>query len=155
PVPGSMLNTDTGCPASTPSRWKRGMIRSSAKRNVKCGSSYSGLMSLPFRPHPHVAVLLNLDVDDVRAAADGAILDVLLARPCPQAEGHDDPLAAGIAGVAALVFHRSAPPPLPLVAHPFQHGSQSVTLIALNLNHAVLDRPAGATAILELRGQFE
>src|SRR6516162_405225 len=142
-------------PADTPSRWNRGLMRSSAKRRVKCGSSYSGLILLPFRPHPHVAILFNLDVDDVRAAADGAILDVLLARPCRQVDGHDDLLAAGIAGVAGLVLHRSAPDPLDPVAHAFQHGSQSVTLIALNLDHAILDRPAGATAILELRGQFE
>src|SRR5437764_12725290 len=81
-VPASILKTDTCRPASTPSRWNRGMSRSSAKRKVKCGSSYSGLMLLPLRPHPHAAVLVNLDVDDVRAAADGAILDVLLARPC-------------------------------------------------------------------------
>src|SRR6516165_11986089 len=112
-------------------------------------------MLLPFSPYPHITVLFNLDVDDVRAAADRAILDVLLARPCRQVDGHDDLLAAGIAGVAGLVLHRSASHPLHLVAHAFQHGSQSITLIALNLNHAVLDRPAGATAILELRGQIE
>src|SRR5438477_4166158 len=105
PVAGLILKTDTRRPASTPSRWNRGMSRSSAKRKVKCGSSYSGLMLLPFRPHPHVAVLVNLDVDDVRAAADRAILDVLLARPCRQVDGHDDLLAAGIAGVAGFVFH--------------------------------------------------
>src|SRR5262245_45695925 len=105
PLPGSILNTDTCCPASTPSRWNRGMMRASAKRKVKCGSSYSGLMLLPFRPDPHVAILFNLDVDDVRTAADGAILDVLLARPCRQVDGHHDLLAAGIAEVAGLVFH--------------------------------------------------
>src|SRR6266542_2520244 len=105
PVPGSILNTDTCRPASTPSRWKRGMVRSSAKRKVKCGSWYSGLMLLPFGPHPHVALLVNRDVDDVRAAADGAIFDVLLARPCRQVDGHDDLLAAGIAGVAGIVLH--------------------------------------------------
>src|SRR5262245_45471676 len=98
-VPGSMLNTDTCCPASTPSRWKRGMMRSSAKRKVKCASAYSGLILLPFRPHPHVAAPFNLDVDDVRAAADGAILDVLLARPCRQVDGHHNLLTAGIAEV--------------------------------------------------------
>jgi hypothetical protein len=32
-----------------------------------------------FRPHPHVAVFIDLDVNDVRAAADRAVLDVLLA----------------------------------------------------------------------------
>jgi hypothetical protein len=49
----------------------------------------------------------------------------------------------------------SASHPLHPVAHAFQHRNQPVTLIALNLDHATLDRPAGATAILELRGQFE
>src|SRR6516162_4296746 len=97
-------------PADTPSRWNRGMMRSSAKRKVKCGSSYSGLMLLPLRPHPHVAILFNLDVDDVRAAADRAILDVLLARPCRQVDGHHDLLAAAIAGVAGLVGHRLPSP---------------------------------------------
>jgi len=33
----------------------------------------------PFPPYPHVSILVNLDVNDVRAAADRAILDVLLA----------------------------------------------------------------------------
>ena len=37
-VPESILKTDTRRPAWTPSRWKRGMIRSSAKRNVNQGS---------------------------------------------------------------------------------------------------------------------
>src|SRR5262249_42627122 len=64
-------------------------------------------------------------------------------------------LAAGIAGVAGLVLHRSSSHPLPLVAHAFHHRTRRVTLTALNLDHAILDRPAGATAILELRGQFE
>src|SRR5208283_315796 len=45
---------------------------------------------LPFRPGPHVSILIDLDVDDVRAAADGAIFDVLLARPYRQVDGHDD-----------------------------------------------------------------
>src|SRR5262249_48853998 len=112
-------------------------------------------MLLPLRPHPRVAVLVNLDVNDVRAAADGTILDVLLARPCRKVDGHDDLLAAGIAGVAGLVLHRSAPDPLHPVAHALQHRSQSVTLVALNLDHAALDRSAGATPILELRGQIE
>src|SRR5437868_5824256 len=114
-VPGSIRKTDTRRPASTPSRWKRGMSRSSAKRKVKCGSSYSGLMLLPFRPCPPVAVLVNLDVDHVRAAAYRAVLDVLLARPRRQVDGDHDLLAAGIALVAGLVLHclsprRSQPP---------------------------------------------
>src|SRR6516162_10004233 len=69
-------------------------------------SEACGVMLLPLCPPPHVAVLFKLDVDDVRAAADGAILDVLLARPCRKVDGHDDLLAAGIAGVAGLILHR-------------------------------------------------
>src|SRR5690348_9339381 len=48
----------------------------------------------------------------------------------------------------------SASHPLRSVAHAFQPGSQSVTLIALNLNHAVLDRPTCTAPNLQLRGQF-
>src|SRR5439155_19849502 len=109
PVPGSILKTATCRPASTPPRWNRGMSRSSAKRKVKCGSSYSGSILLPFRPHPHVAVLVNLDVDHVRAAAYRAVLDVLLARPRRQVDGHHDLLPAGIALVAGLVLHHRQP----------------------------------------------
>lgn len=39
PFPVSILKTSTRRPASTPSRWKRRMIRSAAKRKVKWGSS--------------------------------------------------------------------------------------------------------------------
>src|SRR5262245_32606211 len=66
---------------------------------------------LPFRPHPHVAVVIHLDVDDVRATADRAILDVLLLRPRRQVDGYDDLLAAGVADVAGLVLHRFPPSP--------------------------------------------
>src|SRR5690349_13940142 len=81
------------------------MSRSSAKRKVRCGSSYSGLMLLPSRPDPHVAVLIHLDVNDVRPAADRAILNVLLACAGRQVDGHHDLLPAGIAVVAGLVLH--------------------------------------------------
>src|SRR6516225_9948997 len=40
-------------------------------------------------------------------------------------------------------------------ATPLMHGSQPVTLITLNLNHAVLDSPTCDTPILELCGEFE
>src|SRR5213595_1329342 len=68
-------------------------------------------MSLPFRPHPDVTVVINHDVYDVRATADRAILDVLLARPRRQVDGHDDLLAAGVADVAGLVLHFLPVPP--------------------------------------------
>ena len=61
---------------------------------------------LPLRPHADVAVLVNSDVNDVRAAADRTILDIFLARPCREVDGHHDLLSAGIADVAGLVFHR-------------------------------------------------
>src|SRR5438552_1596639 len=120
------------------------MRRSSAKRNVNQGSWYSGSILLLLGPHPHVAVL-DLDVDEVRTTADRAILDIFLARPCRQVNGHDDLLAAGVANVARLILHCSAPDPLHPEAHAFQHRSQPVTLIALNLDDPILDRPARAT----------
>src|SRR5947209_59682 len=63
-----------------------------------------------------MAFVINLDVYDVRAAADRAILDVLLARPRRQVDGHDDLLAAGVADVAGLVLHF---PPVPPGRSPF------------------------------------
>src|SRR5262249_30703309 len=41
------------------------------------------------------------------------------------------------------------------VAHAFQYRNQPLSLVALNLDHAVFDRPAGATPNFELRGQCE
>ena len=49
----------------------------------------------------------------------------------------------------------SAPDPLDLVAQPLQLGDDALPLVALNLDPPILDRPSGATPILELRGQFE
>src|ERR1700677_5069865 len=60
---------------------------------------------LSCRPHPHVSFLVDLDMDDVRAAAHGAILDVLLPRSRRQVDGQDNLLTAGIANVTGLVFH--------------------------------------------------
>jgi hypothetical protein len=57
------------------------------------------------RPHSHVTVLANLDVNDVRAAAHGAVLDVLLFRTGWQVDGQNDLLAARVANVAGLVVH--------------------------------------------------
>src|SRR5262249_15664479 len=51
-----------------------------------------------------------IDVDHVRAAAYRAVLDVLLARPRRQVDGHEDVLPAGIALVAGLVLHHRQPP---------------------------------------------
>src|SRR5438067_13891052 len=65
---------------------------------------------LPFRPYPHVSILDNLDVNDVRAAADRTILNVRLARSCRQVDGYYDLLPAGIAVVAGFILHRRPPP---------------------------------------------
>ena len=48
----------------------------------------------------------------------------------------------------------STPNPFHPVAHAFQHRSQPVPLIALNLNDPVPDRPARATALLERGGKL-
>jgi hypothetical protein len=58
-------------------------------------------MLFPFRPHPHVAILFNLDVDHVRAATNRAILNVLLLCSGRQVDRKDDLFAAGIADIAA------------------------------------------------------
>ena len=55
-------------------------------------------------PDPHIAVL-NLDVDDIRAAANRAILDVLLAQPCRQVNRHHDLFATRFAQIAGLIVH--------------------------------------------------
>src|SRR5688572_4447832 len=60
---------------------------------------------LPFRPNPNVVALVNLDVNDVWAAAHRAVLDILLRRPRREIDGYHDLLPAGIARVAGLVFH--------------------------------------------------
>lgn len=66
-------------------------------------TSWAILLSL--HPHLHVLVLVNLDVNDVWATANGAVLDVLLRRTCRQVDRHHDFLPAGIAVVAGLVLH--------------------------------------------------
>ena len=74
---------------------------------VHCKGAEEIKVLLPLRPHPHVPVVINLDVNDIRAAADRAILDVFLAGSRCQVDGHDDLLAAGITDVAGFVFHGS------------------------------------------------
>jgi hypothetical protein len=54
------------------------MVRLSAKQKAKRGSSYSSRTLLLLGPDPHVTVLVQFDVDDVRAAAYWAVLDVFL-----------------------------------------------------------------------------
>jgi hypothetical protein len=50
----------------------------------------SGSTLLTFRPHPSVSIFVNLDVNQVRAAAHGTIFNVLLARACRNVDGHHD-----------------------------------------------------------------
>lgn len=60
---------------------------------------------LYFRPYPQIAVGLDLDVDHVRPAADGAVLDVLLHMTGGEVDRHDDLLAALAADVSGFVVH--------------------------------------------------
>lgn len=62
-------------------------------------------MSLPFDPHSHVAVLVHFEMDDVRAAANGAIFDVLLFGAGGKVDRHDDLFAARVAQVGRLIVH--------------------------------------------------
>jgi hypothetical protein len=81
------------------------MSRSFAKRKVNQGSWWSGIIVLPFRPNSHFTVVLDLDMNDVRRAAYGTILNVLLLGPCREVDGDNDFFPAGIADVAGLAFH--------------------------------------------------
>lgn len=66
-----------------------------------------GDASLRFRPHLGVAFVVEFDVNHVRPAADGAILDVFLTLPSRGIERNDDLFAAGIADVTGFVLHYS------------------------------------------------
>src|SRR5436190_5785188 len=56
-------------------------------------------------PHADIAALVDLDVNHIRLATDGAVLHVLLAGAARKIDGHDDLLAAEIADVAGLLLH--------------------------------------------------
>jgi hypothetical protein len=56
-----------------------------------------------FGPHPHLAIVFVLNMDDVRSAADRTILDILLSIAHRQFYGDHDILAASIADVAGFV----------------------------------------------------
>jgi hypothetical protein len=58
-----------------------------------------------FRPGPRVPLLVNLDVNDMGAAADRAILNVFLDRSRREVDGDDDLLAARVTDVGYLVLH--------------------------------------------------
>ena len=71
-------------------------------------TSSHGSCSLLCCPHPHNSVPVDLDVDDVRTAADRAILDVLLLRPRRQVKRDHDLLATSIADVGGLLLRSSS-----------------------------------------------
>jgi hypothetical protein len=66
-------------------------------------------MLFPLRPDAAVALFVNLDVDDVRAAANGAVLDVFLLAPLGRIERDDDFFAAGVADIRVSI--RGLTPP--------------------------------------------
>ena len=58
-----------------------------------------------FAPHPSTAVVIDLDMNDVRTAANGAVLDIFLAFAFRRIDGDDDFLAARITDVRSFVSH--------------------------------------------------
>ena len=92
------------------------------------------------RPNSHVVTLANLDVDDVRATAYRAVLDVFLRCPSREVDGHDDFLATRIANVTGFVVHDVVPD---------SGGFGAITFTSIELYWANNRRPrekAGVTA---------
>ena len=61
-----------------------------------------------FGPNSHVATLIDLNMDEIRAAADRTILDVLLAFTSRQVHRNHDLLATGIAYVGGVLPRSSS-----------------------------------------------
>ena len=61
--------------------------------------------SLGFSPHSKSSILLDFDVDHVRATTHGTVLHVLLVLTCRQVKRYDDFFAAGVACIGAFVVH--------------------------------------------------
>src|SRR5262249_18563436 len=122
-VPGSILKADTRRPASTPSRWKRGMILASANRNVKCGSWYRGSMGgPPSAPDPLdlVAQLLQLRDDALLLVAlnlDAPVLDRPTRAAALLEHGGEFPHAVVTERQVEHGRHAPATPARPLPAH--------------------------------------
>lgn len=57
------------------------------------------------RPDAHLTLLVDFDVDQIGATADGAILDVLLRIARRKVERDDDLFSAGIADIGGFVMH--------------------------------------------------
>jgi hypothetical protein len=62
-------------------------------------------IGLRFGPRPHFAALVDLDMNDVRMAADRAVFGIFLAHAGRQIDRHDDFLAAGSADIAGFFLH--------------------------------------------------
>lgn len=56
-------------------------------------------------PYSHIAVFVDLHMNDMRMAANRAVLDVLLSCPRRQIDRHHDLLTAGFADVTTFVIH--------------------------------------------------
>ena len=70
-----------------------------------CEASPSIPILLRGSPGSNITVFIDLNMDDVRVATDGAVLSVLLARPGGGIDGDDDLFATVIADVGGLVLH--------------------------------------------------
>ncbi len=60
---------------------------------------------LRLSPHSSLTLLVDLDVNDVRPTADGAVLDILLSSARRCIDGYHDFFAAGIAHIARIAAH--------------------------------------------------
>src|SRR5262249_7270212 len=83
----------------------------------KCIPDYSELAAIGWAacllwlcPKAQIAALIDLNVDEVRSATHGTVLDVLLARTRGVVDRHDDLLAARVADVAGFALHAHRPP---------------------------------------------
>ncbi len=69
-------------------------------------------MLLPLGPNPHIAGFIDFNVNDVRMAADRAVLDIFLLRAGRKINRYDNLFATRITNVGAFFFHG---PPLEMV----------------------------------------
>jgi hypothetical protein len=67
------------------------------------------VLLLRFGPNSHVTALVNLHMDNIRAAANRTILDILLAFASRQVHRNHDLLATGITDVAGLLVRSPSP----------------------------------------------
>jgi len=67
--------------------------------------SMFGELRFRLGPDAKLAVGCDFDVDQIRATADGTILDVVLRSPLREIDRHDNLLATGIANVGGIIVH--------------------------------------------------